>query len=287
MRRNFSWQAEFIRSENPLWRPRKRLSIMKTISVCALTLGFLLPIAGYAGGEKPPAPGENPLPRPGPPHEGWEKADTDGDGRLSPEEFAALPRLREVDEEKLARLFGRLDKDGDGFLSREELETVFRPGRGEGRDAFRRLGELDRDGSGGVDFEEFSAGPWFRNLPEEKRREVFQRLDTDGDGEITPRDRPPPHRGGPGEKGEGPRRGGEMRRFLRELHEENGAVTFEEFRSRPHLSELTPAEQQERFDRLDFNGDGRIDSRDFSPVLSTGDRDRSGKDGPGPDGPES
>jgi len=49
---------------------------------------------------------------------------------------------------------------------------------------------LDKDGSGGVSFVEFSEGKFFSKLPDKKREQIFKRMDTDGDGEITPEDKP-------------------------------------------------------------------------------------------------
>lgn len=45
----------------------------------------------------------------------FKRADTNGDGKLSREEAAALPAVAEK--------FTQLDKDGDGQLSAEEFET--------------------------------------------------------------------------------------------------------------------------------------------------------------------
>lgn len=52
------------------------------------------------------------------------------------------------------------------------------------------LRKLDTDESGGLSFEELSKGEFFSRLPEEKRKEIFDRMDTNGDGQITPEDKP-------------------------------------------------------------------------------------------------
>jgi Ca2+-binding EF-hand superfamily protein len=54
------------------------------------------------------------------------EADRNGDGLLSREEAAALPRL--------AERFDSIDSNGDGLISREELAAMARAnGRGRGR----------------------------------------------------------------------------------------------------------------------------------------------------------
>ena len=79
--------------------------------------------------------------------------DTDGDGKLSLEEFPG-PDDR----------FGQMDTDGDGFLSKAEAAAGKRRG-GPGRD--------DSDGDGRVSKAEFSGSD-----------EVFDQLDANGDGFI-------------------------------------------------------------------------------------------------------
>ena len=49
---------------------------------------------------------------------------------------------------------------------------------------------MDTDKSGGLSYEEMSNGKFFSQLPEEKRKQIFERMDTNGDGVITPEDKP-------------------------------------------------------------------------------------------------
>jgi hypothetical protein len=139
-----------------------------------------------------------------------------------------------------------------------------------------RLWELDTDKSGGVSFEEFKGGRFFMKLPPEKQEAVFKRLDTDKDGVITPKDRPEPafkrpdgkeHRKGP--EGKHPERNedsGKRDPIPPRLDlNGDGALSFEEFRAGPAVKGLTEDEQEERFERLDRNGDLKISSEDSAP----------------------
>jgi Ca2+-binding EF-hand superfamily protein len=250
-------------------QPEKRYSIMKTIPVSFLIAGMLLPVVCRAQSEElpkaPPADekGEHREP-PRPFMEAWKLADTDHDGFITKEEFDAIPRIQNLPEEKKANIFKRLDKDGDGKLSRDELSHFGKPHDGP---PMQRLWELDTDKSGGISFEEFKAGQLFMKLSPEKQSEVFHRLDTDGDGLITPKDKPePPFKRPDGKKG--PRRpdGDEPGQINRKLDlDGDGALTFEEFRKGPAVKNLTEDQQEERFQMLDRNGDLKISIEDFPP----------------------
>lgn len=204
----------------------------------------------------------------------WKAADKDADGFISREEFAEMARIQNLPEDKRQRLFDRLDKDGDGRLGREELRRMGRPQDGP-RPAMQRLWELDVDGSGGVSLEEFKAGELFRKLTPERQLEIFKRLDTDGDGVITPKDKPePPFRrdeGGPRQRrGPGPDKPMpqpmEPRALIRELDQDgDGALSFEEFRAGPAFRNLSEDEQEDRFEALDRDGDQKITPADFAP----------------------
>lgn len=119
----------------------------------------------------------------------WKVADQNGDDFISLEEFHAMLRVKNLPEEKRANLFKRLDKNDDGQLGREELARMLRPPGSRG-ERMQRLWELDKDRSGGVSFDEFKKGRFYSKLPPERQRELFDRLDTDGDDQITAKDRP-------------------------------------------------------------------------------------------------
>jgi Ca2+-binding EF-hand superfamily protein len=105
--------------------------------------------------------------------------DKNGDGKLSREELAGPPQF-----------FDRLDADKDGFITPQEVTRAAVPNGGNpagaGRGAFAdRLRAMDKDGDGKISKDEFSG-----------RAEVFDRLDANSDGFVTPdelpRQRPEP-----------------------------------------------------------------------------------------------
>ncbi|MGA0845478.1 MAG: EF-hand domain-containing protein [Luteolibacter sp.] len=186
-------------------------------------------------------------------HPSWMKADEDKDGTLSREEFDAMPRLSQLSDEKRTKLFERLDKDGDGKLSHNEVRRNSAPMR-EARPEppVQRLAELDTDQSGGVSMEEFMAGPLASKLPSERIERIFQRLDQDGDGQITPSDRP-----GPPEKPARPM-------MFQSLDLDGDKwLTFDEFRALPGIKNLGEDTQEDRFEALDQDSDGKISPSEF------------------------
>lgn len=186
--------------------------------------------------------------------EAWKKADADGDGMLSLDEFSAIERLAKLPVEKREAIFRRFDKNGDGKLSTEELMRKHRGG-------MPPLDQMDLDKDGRITFEEFAKIPYVARLPEERRKAMFDRMDRDKDGVLTPKDRPPPPGGRPGPPG------GRDPRALVERHDKNGdgALSFEEFRKAPFVKDLGEDEQEERFQRMDRNDDLKIDAKDFPP----------------------
>lgn len=245
---------------------------MKTIPVSLIVAGLLVPVIAKA---QPPAEpkrdGQAWRERQRHFLEAWKTADKDGNGFISREEFDAMPRIGNLPENKRPRIFERLDKNADDKLDREELKSTGRP-HDSHRPHLPRLAELDTDKSGGVNFEEFKAGRMFEKLPPERQTEIFQRLDSDHDGHITPKDRPQhrfkpeggkPHpRHGPGKPGEQPA----PRRMIRQLDKDgDGALSFEEFRAGPAASQLDEDEQEDRFESMDKNDDQKLTEEDFPP----------------------
>lgn len=261
---------------------------MKTIPVSLVLAGLLTPLVVHAQSDAGGPPRMPPHPDVWRAHQqqfakAWKAADKDNDGFISTEEFAAMPRVGNLPEDKRQRLFARLDKDGDGKLGREELRRMRRAHNGPRPDP-QRLWELDADRSGGVSLEEFKVGGMFRKLPPERQMEIFKRLDSDGDGMITPKDRPePPFKRDEDnphfKRGQGPDMPKpppvDPRAMIRELDRDgDGGLSFEEFRVGPAVRNLSEDEQEDRFEAQDRDGDQKLTPVDFPP--------RGPHAGPGP-----
>ena len=88
--------------------------------------------------------------------------------------------------------------------------------------------------------------------------------DTDGDGLVTPTDRPEPNR----KRSDGARPGNQPppEPFNRKLDlDGDGALSFEEFRAGIQVRNLSEDEQEDRFESIDRNGDQKISPQDFPP----------------------
>lgn len=246
---------------------------MKTIPVSLIVAGWMIPVFVQAepkGGGPGGPPPENRPDRKGGQGRGfaeyWKSVDKDGDGFISLGEFAGMPRIEKLPEEKRGELFKRLDKNSDGKLGRDELVPGGRDGQ---RPPFQRLWVLDVDKSGGVSLEEFKAGEFFKKLPPEKQEGVFKRLDTNGDGIITPKDKPEMPFRRDGDKSRGKRPDGPPRdpkQILQQLDTNgDGSLSFDEFRVGPGMKNLTEDEQEDRFEEMDKNDDLKLSPEDFPP----------------------
>jgi hypothetical protein len=105
-------------------------SITSLLAVLAIGSTLALaddkPAAPAGGDTKPAAPtapaaGDAGKPKHDP-AEVFKKLDTNGDGKISLEEFLAGPAGKK-DQEKAKETFKKKDKDGDGFLSLEEFSA--------------------------------------------------------------------------------------------------------------------------------------------------------------------
>jgi Ca2+-binding EF-hand superfamily protein len=245
---------------------------MKTIPVSFLVAGMLLPAVCLAQPPLDPPENQKEGKHSGdrPFYEAWKLADANHDGSISKEEFGMMPRLQKLPEEKREMLFSRMDKDSDGKVSREEIAHLGKPHDGQPDQPAKRLWELDTDRSGGISLDEFKMGPIFTKLSPEKQQKVFARLDTDGDGFITPKDRPEPPFKRPDGKdrpdGNRPENGERPEQINRKLDVNgDGSLSFGEFRAGPAVKNLTEDEQEDRFERLDRNGDQKLSPEDFPP----------------------
>jgi Ca2+-binding EF-hand superfamily protein len=128
---------------------------------------------GERRGKKPPVPGLGDFVK---------YHDRNGDGKVSPEEFAGGERAARLSEEARGKIFERLDKDGDGFITSKELKPR---GRGPGA-AF--LKKADSDGDGRISRAEFLADPPFKKVDQERLNRMFDRMDQNKDGFIDKKD---------------------------------------------------------------------------------------------------
>jgi Ca2+-binding EF-hand superfamily protein len=138
-------------------------------------------------------------------------------------------------------------------------ETTPRKGRPDGDDGKRHFMEAwkqaDQNGDNSLSFTEFSSLPRLQAIPEDKRSQLFQRLDKDENDGIT---REEMQRMGP------PNADGENhRKRLWELDtDKNGSITKEELSAGEMFRKLPPEKQQKLFARLDTNQDGVISPED-------------------------
>jgi Ca2+-binding EF-hand superfamily protein len=128
---------------------------MRKLFLAAAFAGTMTGAAALAGQTTPPAEGA-----PGGRGGMMMRADTNGDGKISREEFLAASEQR----------FTRMDKNSDGFITADELGEMASRGPGGGVMA------ADADHDGKVSHAEFIALATTR----------FAKLDANGDGQITP-----------------------------------------------------------------------------------------------------
>lgn len=211
----------------------------------------------------------------------FEKADTNGDGVVSPGEFSALERISKLPDETQIEIFKRFDKNGDSLIQAEEMRPPQRPGGGSR--PFPKLHELDTDKDGKVTYAEFEVGPFSSRIPEGRLREFFNRLDRNGDGNLSPADMPDDRRSSRDRPKDGRNELPDPSRIIEKL-DKNGdkALSFEEFRKAHWLQEKSEDEQEDEFEKLDKNGDLSIEPSEL-PV--GGPRRPEGRQGDRPQGP--
>jgi Ca2+-binding EF-hand superfamily protein len=193
--------------------------------------------------------------------------DRDKDKAVSWSEFQASKKMSHLEDAGKRRIFDHLDKNKDGKITSNELPQGGRAVNGSKR------GDLNNDGK--ISFAEFQKNPRMKDAKPERLAEMFKRMDRDGDGFLTPRDFPRPHRGPLFDRG------------LMEKLDENKdqALSFDEWSKSPRLKDLSEERKREMFDRIDRNHDGKLDEADRGEGPrrgSGGERPSGERPGPGP-----
>ncbi|MFY7816893.1 MAG: EF-hand domain-containing protein [Akkermansiaceae bacterium] len=206
----------------------------------------------------------------------WKQADINHDQKLSKEEFLQLPRISPLPAEKQDKLFTHLDKDKNSSLEPAEMippNAPVNPGSPATPDGkrrmFPRIAEMDRDGDRKITFDEFEQATMGTKLPEDRRRKIFDNMDRNQDGALSPEDGPP--------QGQGPRRPdarqdgrpdrmptpSPARGFGAVDTNQDQKIDFPELQQFPMVRQQSEDSQEDLFEKIDVNRDLRIDAQEW------------------------
>jgi Ca2+-binding EF-hand superfamily protein len=200
----------------------------------------------------------------------WSEADQNKDGKLSFAEFQKLERVSQIPADKQALLFERLDKNSNSSIEHEELHP---PQQDEPKERFFPiLRQIDTNKDKQISFEEFTVSPLIRRLPADRQRQMFDRMDHNGDGILSHNDQPegerpfkpgmkrgdfperPPH---PDNKPPHPEH--RMHMGLQQWDtNQDGKLNFPEFQAAPFNKNMGEDAQEDRFESIDANHDQQI-----------------------------
>jgi Ca2+-binding EF-hand superfamily protein len=121
-------------------------------------------------------------------HKEFDRLDVNKSGSLDFVEFSKASQIAKMDERERRKLFKRLDRNKDQAIQRAELRGPGGPGNSREHKAHPKIDfeKYDTNQSGGLDFDEYSRLPWMSRIPEERRKMIFEKLDRDKNGEISP-----------------------------------------------------------------------------------------------------
>jgi len=206
----------------------------------------------------------------------WKQVDANRDQKLSKEEFVQLPRISQLPAEKQDKLFGHLDKNRDASLEVVEmipggaLANPDTPALPDGkRRIFPRIAEMDRDGDRKISFDEFVQAPMVAKLPEERRRKMFDAMDRNQDGSLSPEDGPAAGQGPrfpdgrPDRASIHPTQPAPARGFAAVDANADQKIDFPEFQQFPMVRKQTEDAQEDLFEKIDGNHDLRIDAQEW------------------------
>ena len=190
----------------------------------------------------------------------FRNADRNGDGKLVPDE---VPEER---RERFREMLSRVDENKDGAASLEEFRRGFGgPGAGRPGEPSQpgRPGQPGQQGQPGI-----SGGGLLAALDTDRNGELsseevtaaaesLKKLDRDGDGKVTQRELFPPRpEGGPDGGRPDPER---MLGFMKQQDRDgDGKLSKEEVGERMRAN----------FDRIDTNGDGRLDDTELKQMIA-------------------